>query len=95
MRALTTTPNPATLAAFRRLMRARAALFADEPLAAREHFREAARAAADGEALRQEKQAQEAVKRAEEAASARQPPAGYEWKPVDVRDERLSKPMIY
>ena len=33
MRALTTTPNPATLAAFRRLMRARAALFADDAYA--------------------------------------------------------------
>ena len=31
--------------------------------------------------------APEAVKRAEEAASARQPPAGHEWKPVDVREE--------
>ena len=33
MRHLTTTPNPATLAAFRRLMRARAALFADDAYA--------------------------------------------------------------
>ena len=33
MRALTTKPNPATLAAFRRLMRARAALFADDAYA--------------------------------------------------------------
>ena len=32
-RALTTTPNPATLAAFRRLMRARAALFANDAYA--------------------------------------------------------------
>ena len=32
------------------------------------------------------KKAPVAVKRAEEAASARQLPAGYEWKPVDVRD---------
>ena len=30
---MTTTPNPATLAAFRRLMRARAALFADDAYA--------------------------------------------------------------
>ena len=33
MRQKTTTPNPATLAAFRRLMRARAALFADDAYA--------------------------------------------------------------
>ena len=33
------------------------------------------------------KVAPEAVKRAEEAGSARQLPAGHDWKPVDVREE--------
>ena len=42
-----------------------AALFDNKPAVAREHFRLAAEAAAKGEALRQEKEARDAIKRAE------------------------------
>ena len=54
-------PPPLTLL----MAKGEASLFADEPLAAREHFRAAARRAADGDALRQEKEARDALRRAE------------------------------
>ena len=48
-----------------RMAQGEAALFNNQPVVAREHFRLAAQAAASGEALRQEKDARDAIKRAE------------------------------